>query len=143
MPEPMSKEGAAVSEPASEGRSATAPESVSEERSATAPESVSEEGSAAAPESASREETATEIYSLSGVKENNQTEIQDSEESEYANLAIAQVNHYVNVRKEPNTDSEILGKIYNGAVAQILEVAGEEQDWFHVVSGSVEGYIKS
>lgn len=65
------------------------------------------------------------------------------EESEYANLAIAQVNHYVNVRKEPTTDSEILGKIYNGAVAQILNVAGEDQDWFHVVSGSVEGYIKS
>lgn len=64
-------------------------------------------------------------------------------ESEYANLAIAQVNHYVNVRQEPNTDSEVLGKIYNGAVAQILEVAGEDQDWFHVVSGSVEGYIKA
>ena len=64
-------------------------------------------------------------------------------ESEYANLAIAQVDHYVNVRKEPNTDSEILGKIYNGAVAQILEAAGEEQDWFHVISGSVDGYIKS
>ncbi|MDE6675422.1 MAG: SH3 domain-containing protein [Acetatifactor sp.] len=64
-------------------------------------------------------------------------------ESEYANLAIAQVDHYVNVRQEPNTDSRILGKIYNGAVAQILETAGENQDWFHVVSGSVEGYIKA
>lgn len=64
-------------------------------------------------------------------------------ENEYANLAIAQVDHYVNVRQEPNTDSEILGKIYNGAVAQILETAGEEQDWFHVVSGSVTGYIKA
>lgn len=64
-------------------------------------------------------------------------------QSEYANLAIAQVNHYVNVRQEPNTDSQILGKIYNGAVAQILETAGENQDWFHVVSGSVEGYIKA
>lgn len=64
-------------------------------------------------------------------------------ENEYANLAIAQVDHYVNVRREPNTDSEILGKIYNGAVAQILETAGEEQDWFHVVSGSVTGYIKA
>lgn len=64
-------------------------------------------------------------------------------ESEYANLAIAQVDHYVNVRSEPNTDSEILGKIYNGAVAQILETAGEENDWFHVISGSVEGYIKA
>ncbi len=67
----------------------------------------------------------------------------DGTESEYANLAIAQVNNYVNVRREPNTDSEVLGKIYNGAVAQILAVAGEEQDWFQVVSGSVEGYIKS
>lgn len=64
-------------------------------------------------------------------------------ESEYANLAIAQVSNYVNVRQEPNTESNILGKIYNGAVAQVLEVAGEEQDWFHVVSGSVEGYIKA
>ncbi|MBO5282826.1 MAG: SH3 domain-containing protein [Lachnospiraceae bacterium] len=64
-------------------------------------------------------------------------------ESEYANLAIAQVDHYVNVRSEPNTDSAILGKIYNGAVAQILNTAGEENDWFHVISGSVEGYIKA
>lgn len=65
------------------------------------------------------------------------------EESEYANLAIARVDNYVNLRQEPNTDSEILGKIYNGAVAQIQAVAGEEQDWFRVISGSVEGYIKS
>ena len=66
-----------------------------------------------------------------------------SEESEYADLAIANVRNYVNVRKEPNTDSAIVGKIYNGAVAQILSVAGEEKDWFQVISGNVEGYIKS
>lgn len=66
-----------------------------------------------------------------------------AEEEEYANLAIADVNKYVNVRKEPNTDSEIVGKIYSGAVAQILAVAGDNDDWFQIVSGSVEGYIKS
>ena len=66
-----------------------------------------------------------------------------SEESEYADLAIANVDNYVNVRTEPNTDSAIVGKIYSGAVAQILSVAGEEEDWFRVVSGNVEGYIKS
>lgn len=66
-----------------------------------------------------------------------------AEEDEYANLAIADVNKYVNVRKEPNTDSEIVGKIYSGAVAQILAVAGDNDDWFQIVSGSVEGYIKS
>ena len=65
------------------------------------------------------------------------------QESEYADLAIANVNHYVNVRKGPDTDSEIVGKIYDGAVAQILSTAGAEDDWFQVVSGNVEGYIKA
>lgn len=65
------------------------------------------------------------------------------DESEYANLAIADVTDYVNVRTEPNTDSEIVGKIYDGAVAQILAVAGEQDDWFQIVSGNVEGYIKA
>jgi len=66
-----------------------------------------------------------------------------SENEEYANLAIANVNDYVNIRKEPNTDSEIVGKIYKGAVAQVQEIAGENGDWFHILSGEVEGYIKS
>lgn len=65
------------------------------------------------------------------------------EEDEYANLAIADVTNYVNVRKEPNTESEIVGKIYDGAVAQIVSVAGEQDDWFQVISGNVEGYIKT
>lgn len=68
---------------------------------------------------------------------------EDSEESEYANLAIAKVNNYVNVRSAPNTDSEVVGKMYDGSVAQILSTAGENNEWFQVVSGSVEGYIKA
>lgn len=70
-------------------------------------------------------------------------EEENEQESEYANLAIADVTDYVNVRTEPNTDSEIVGKIYDGAVAQILAVAGEQEDWFQIVSGNVEGYIKA
>lgn len=68
---------------------------------------------------------------------------EDAEESEYANLAIAKVNNYVNVRSAPNTDSEVVGKMYDGSVAQILSTAGENNEWFQVVSGSVEGYIKA
>lgn len=64
-------------------------------------------------------------------------------ESEYAKLAIAHVDPYVNVRSLPSTDGKVLGKIYNGAVAHIIEVAGEDEDWLHVTSGSVEGYIKA
>lgn len=62
---------------------------------------------------------------------------------EYANLAIAQVTNYVNVRKEPDTESEIVGKIYNGAVAEVLEKAGPGEEWFCITSGSVQGYIKA
>ncbi len=65
-------------------------------------------------------------------------------ESEYADLAIADVNGYVNVRTQPDTESEVVGKIYDGAVAQVLStVEGEGGDWFQIVSGSVEGYIKA
>ncbi len=63
--------------------------------------------------------------------------------SEYADFAIADVINYVNVRKEPTTDSPIVGKIYNGAVAHVLATAGEAGDWFQMVSGNVEGYIKA
>lgn len=66
------------------------------------------------------------------------------EESEYADFAIANVNNYVNVRTQPSTKGSIVGKIYGGAVAQILSVVdGEDGDWFQIVSGDVEGYIKA
>ena len=67
----------------------------------------------------------------------------DEEESEYANLAIAQVTDYVNVRSQPSTDGEIVGKIYNGSVAQVLATAGDNDDWFQIISGDVEGFIKA
>ena len=69
---------------------------------------------------------------------------QEEEENEYADLAIANVDHYVNVRTEPSTDGTIVGKIYSGAVAHILSVVdGENGEWFQVVSGNVEGYTKA
>ncbi len=64
-------------------------------------------------------------------------------DEEYLNFAIADVDHYVNVRSQPTTESEVIGKIYDGAVAEILETAGENADWFQIVSGNVEGYIKA
>lgn len=66
------------------------------------------------------------------------------ESSEYADLAIAHVDSFVNVRSIPSTDGQVLGKIYNGAVAHVQEVvSGAGGDWFQVKSGSLEGYIKS
>ena len=65
-------------------------------------------------------------------------------EEEYANFAIAKVNDFVNVRAESNTTSGIVGHMYNGSVCEILERAEEEDGvWFKVVSGNVEGYVRS
>lgn len=60
--------------------------------------------------------------------------------SEYADIAIAQVDNYVNVRMEPNTESEVLGKLYNNSAATILETT--EDGWYKITSGSVSGYVK-
>ena len=70
-------------------------------------------------------------------------EQEDEASDEYADLAIANVNNYVNVRTLPSVEGDIAGKIYHGAVAQILDKAGEDGEWFQIISGNVEGYIKA
>lgn len=71
-------------------------------------------------------------------------EASDDLENEYSTFAIADVNNYVNVRSLPSTDGEILGKMYDGSVAEILATEGSgDEMWFKVVSGDVEGYIKA
>lgn len=94
------------------------------------------------------EETLSEnLDMLESELEDNETLIDEetnTEIDEYENFAIADVDSYVNVRQEPNTESAVLGKIYNGAVAQIIEKVGEGDDqWFQIISGNVEGYIKA
>lgn len=60
--------------------------------------------------------------------------------SEYENVAVSRCHDYVNVRSMPSTDGEILGKIYDGCAATILE---RVDDWYRIESGTVEGYIKA
>ena len=50
------------------------------------------------------------------------------------------VDNYVNVRSEPNIDSEVLGKLYNNSAATVLETT--EDGWYKITSGSVTGYVK-
>jgi cell wall-associated NlpC family hydrolase len=61
--------------------------------------------------------------------------------SPYANLGVSVADNYVNVRKEPSTDSEVVGKLYRGCAADILERL--EGDWVKIQSGDVKGYIAS
>lgn len=64
----------------------------------------------------------------------------EKETSYYDTIAVSQVSDYVNVRKKPTTDSEIVGKIYNNCAATIIKKQG---DWYKIESGNVKGYIKS
>mgnify|MGYP000007899934 CR=1 FL=1 len=71
-----------------------------------------------------------------------QTEEQRKEESvakQFRNLGISTASDYVNIRKKPNTDSKIVGKLYKGSSAEILS---EKNGWVKISSGSVTGYIR-
>lgn len=64
--------------------------------------------------------------------------------SPYDNVAIAKVSGAVNIRSEASTLGAVLGKIYNGNAATILDtVDGEGGKWYKIKSGSVTGYIKA
>ena len=67
---------------------------------------------------------------------------QEEEEPEalYSDIGISVAKDYVNIRKSPSTDSEVLGKLYRNSAATVISTKG---DWYYVESGSVTGYIKS
>lgn len=60
--------------------------------------------------------------------------------SEYSDIAIAQVNKYLNIRSIPSEEGEVLGKLYNNNAATVLATEG---DWYQITSGSVTGYVKA
>ncbi|MBR1524037.1 MAG: SH3 domain-containing protein [Lachnospiraceae bacterium] len=62
------------------------------------------------------------------------------EDEDFTNLVIAQVDDYVNVRSEASEESEIVGKLYNESVGDLIE---EEGDWYKIESGSCTGYVKA
>ncbi|MBR4027376.1 MAG: SH3 domain-containing protein, partial [Lachnospiraceae bacterium] len=70
----------------------------------------------------------------------NESQVVAEPVSEYMNIAITQVNEYLNVRAEANEEAEVLGKLYNSGAATVLEAVG---DWYKITSGSVTGYVHS
>ena len=60
--------------------------------------------------------------------------------TEYDDIAVAQVDNYVNVRSSASEDGEVVGKLYNNSAATVLSTEG---DWYQIHSGNVEGYIKA
>lgn len=60
--------------------------------------------------------------------------------NEYANIGIATVTDYVNVRSEANTDSDVVGKLYTN---NACNVDAEVNGWYKITSGNIVGYVSS
>ena len=64
----------------------------------------------------------------------------ESDTSMAGELAFARCDEYINVRSAPNTDSDVVAKIYNFDSATILSQSG---DWYEIQSGNAYGYVKA
>lgn len=60
------------------------------------------------------------------------------EELEWQNRLMADVDEFLYVRAEGDENAEVVGKLYKGAVAEVVEYGDV---WTHVVSGNVDGYV--
>ncbi len=58
----------------------------------------------------------------------------------YGDLGLVQVSGYLNVRKSPDANGDIIGKMQENSVCQIVS---QEGDWYQIHSGPVDGYIAS
>ena len=63
-----------------------------------------------------------------------------AEESEYQNMIVSYADPYLSVRAEASKDSAVVGKMFPGSCADIVE-RGDE--WTKIQSGNVEGYIQN
>lgn len=58
----------------------------------------------------------------------------------YDRLGIAKVDNYLNVRQKPSEDSKVVGKMTKNAGCHIYSI---KDGWAKIVSGQVEGYVRS
>lgn len=62
--------------------------------------------------------------------------------NQYEDLVISKVDSYLNIRSEPNTDSNanIIGKFPSKAAGEILETL---DGWYKIKSGPITGYVSA
>lgn len=91
-------------------------------------------------EEVSTEETNEIENETAGAQAESIDTVMEQAPSKYAGKFLANVNEFLFVRAEANTESEVVGKIYKGCGGEVLEKGTE---WSRIKSGNVEGYIKN
>lgn len=88
-------------------------------------------------ETASVTRTSAELVSTGETEEE---PAMTEEEQLWQNRLMADVNEYLNVRSSGDENSDIVGKLYKGDVAEVVETGDV---WTHITSGNVDGYVKN
>lgn len=106
---------------------------------AQAAEAVEEaEEKAVKSEKAVKDENSEEP--AAGITVETPVQMVNHEVSPWAAKVMPNVEEFLNIRAEAADDAEVLGKIYKGAVGDIVE---RGDVWTKIKSGSVEGYVKN
>lgn len=96
----------------------------------------------------SAKDTVTEPIGASALLESKKTQdeyIETAHEAEgalwgYTNLGISNVDDNLNIRKTPEEDGKLVGKLPKNAACELVR---EEGEWTFIKSGKAEGYVKT
>lgn len=84
------------------------------------------------------EKSLTAENAVTVEKENVEMVAAAQEQQEWQTKLMPNVEESLNVRAQANEQSDIVGKLYKGSVADIVENDGT---WAHIKSGNVDGYV--
>ncbi len=85
-------------------------------------------------------EQAVEEATETAVEVEEEAVEETEDEQDFSGLVIARVSNYVNVRSIPSEEGEIVGKLYDESVGELIE---EVDGWYKITSGNCTGYVKA
>ncbi len=71
-------------------------------------------------------------------EETEKIQAEKDKKSKFSDRCIANVEETLNIRQQPDAESEFVGSMNPGAIAKIV---GTEGEWTKIKSGDVEGYV--
>ena len=81
-----------------------------------------------------------DAYATADVQESDVTVVAatNAQNPEWANRLMANVDEFLYVRAAADPNADIVGKMYQGDVAEVLS---SENGWYQITSGNVNGYV--
>lgn len=84
--------------------------------------------------------TSDAVIKIAGMEESTIAETLSKIGQEWQTKLIPKVEDYLVVRKDANSDAEMVGKLHKGDSAEVLS---KQEGWIQIRSGNVEGYVSA